>query len=111
MDVKTEPRGQVMIVSIIGSLDATTSQALTNSLSTFINAGNVHLVIDLSALDFTSSAGLRALLGALKDCRSKNGDLRIAAVQKEVRKVMELSGFTSILKFFNTVAEGVASFV
>ncbi len=111
MEVKTEPHDKVSVVSIIGSLDSLTSQTLVSHLADQIKLGNARLVVDLSQMDFTSSAGLRALLGGLKDCRSKGGDLRLASVQANVKKVMELSGFTSILKFFPTVDDAVKSYV
>lgn len=110
MDVNVEQRGRLTIVLIIGSLDALNSQSLTAKFNEQIAGGGVNLVVDLSKLDYTSSAGLRALLGALKASRSKGGDLRLAAVQDGVHKVMELSGFTSILKFFPTVDEALKSF-
>ena len=42
--------------------------------------------------------------------RSRGGDVRLAAVRDNVRKVLELSGFTSILKLFPDVDAAVASF-
>jgi anti-sigma B factor antagonist len=59
---------------------------------------------------YTSSAGLRALLATVKDARSRGGDLRLAAVNPAVRKVLDLSGFTSILKVYDEVDEAVASY-
>lgn len=110
MEVDVEQRERLTILQIAGSLDALTSQTLTSKLSELVSGGRVNLVADLSKLEYTSSAGLRALLGGLKDSRSKGGDLRLASVKDGVRKVMELSGFTSILKFFPTVDEALKSF-
>jgi anti-anti-sigma factor len=75
-----------------------------------IQAGRVKLVGDLTGVDYTSSAGLRALLASVKDSRSNGGDLRLAGIQKNVHKVLEMSGFTSILKSFANVEQAVASF-
>jgi anti-anti-sigma factor len=67
--------------------------------------------MDLARLDFTSSAGLRVILSAAKEARQRGGDLRVAAVQPNVNKVFELSGFTSILKFYPDTAAAVSSFL
>ena len=68
------------------------------------------LVADLGGVSYTSSAGLRALLAILKAVRHKKGDLRLACVQPNVHKVLEMSGFTSIFKLFEDVDAAVASF-
>ena len=46
----------------------------------------------------------------MKETRQRGGDLRLAAVQPDVRRVLELAGFTSILKVYANVEEAVASF-
>lgn len=110
MDVTFDKRGNVSVVSVAGSIDSQTAPALATALSGHIGSGSTRLVADLAKVDYTSSAGLRALLGALKDTRQQGGDLRLAAVQRNVLKVLELSGFTSILKVYGEVGEAVASF-
>jgi len=57
-----------------------------------------------------SSAGLRALLETVKEVRKQGGDLRPAAARPEVLRVLDLSGFTSILQVFPDVDSAVASF-
>lgn len=110
MDVKFEQQGGVGVVSVTGSIDSQTAPTLAAALSERIAAGSSRLVADLREVDYTSSAGLRALLGALKEARQKGGDFRLAGVQRNVLKVLELSGFTSILKHYGDVPEAVASF-
>ena len=46
----------------------------------------------------------------MKEARSRGGDIRLAEVRENVRKVLELSGFTSILKLFPDIDSAVASF-
>ena len=49
-------------------------------------------------------------MATLKDARRQGGDFRLAGVQPPVLRVLELSGFTSILKLYGDVDEAVASF-
>jgi len=105
-----ERRGEVAVVSVTGNIDATTAPDLAAALSTQIQAGGTRLVADLSGVGYTSSAGLRALLGTLKEARAHGGDLRLAGVRPTVFRVLELSGFTSILKYFPDVDGAVQSF-
>lgn len=110
MEISLKNTGAVTVVAIEGSVDSLTADRLTESFEAQISGGNVRLVADFSAVSYTSSAGLRSLLGAVKDARQKGGDLRIAAVQPQVQRVLSLSGFTSIIRVFDSVAVAVDSF-
>ena len=110
MDVIVEQMGNAALVRISGSVDGLTADALQTALQAQIDTGGTHLVGDLSGVEYTSSAGLRALLATLKLARQKGGDLRLAAVRPAVLRVLELSGFTSILKVYPDVDAAVASF-
>lgn len=105
-----KPVGDVTVVEIRGSVDGLTADRLLQALTQQIAEGRVRLVADCTDLEYTSSAGLRTLLGTVKAARQNGGDLRLAAVRLPVMKVLELSGFTSILKSFPDVQGAVASF-
>lgn len=110
MEIVVEKRKFVTIVSIDGSVDGTTARELVSSFRQQVSGGSAKLVGNLAGVDYTSSAGLRALLETLKESRLRGGDLRLAAVRPEVLRVLELSGFTSILQVFSDVETAVASF-
>jgi anti-sigma B factor antagonist len=110
MEVAASHHEHITVLTIAGSVDSLTADKLTASLSEQIGAGRVHLVADFAAVDYTSSAGLRSLLGTVKDSRRLGGDLRLAAVQPSVLRVLSLSGFASIIKIFGNVPEAVSSY-
>lgn len=110
MELSVKPEGNVTVVEIRGSVDGLTADRLLQTLTEQVQGGRVRLVADCAGLDYTSSAGLRALLGTVKQARQKGGDLRLAAVRAPVLKVLELSGFTSILKHFPDVGQATASY-
>jgi anti-sigma B factor antagonist len=110
MVIVVEKRESVTVVSIDGSMDGTTARELVTSLREQVSGGSPRLVGNLAGVDYTSSAGLRALLETVKESRQHGGDLRLAAVRPDVLRVLELSGFTSILQVFDDVDAAVASF-
>jgi anti-anti-sigma factor len=110
MEIDTEDRGAAFVVAIRGSVDGLTADTLTDTLREHVDAGHSRLVADLNGVDYTSSAGLRALLATVKGARSAGGDLRLAGVQPNVAKVLDLSGFTTILKVYDTVDAAVDSY-
>ena len=111
MNIEIQQREQVSVVCVVGSVDGTTAPMLMAELHACVAAGNVHLVADLAGVDYTSSVGLRALLATMKETRLQGGDLRLSNVTPHVLKVLELSGFTSIMKFYDDVESAVESFV
>lgn len=110
MQISIDHQAHVTVVAVNGSIDALTADALVTALQEQVQSGRTRLVAALADVEYTSSAGLRVLLGALKETRSRGGDLRLAGMQQRVHKVLELSGFTSILKVYPDVPSAVASF-
>ena len=107
-DIKQE--NDITTISVKGSVDALTAAELTRTINKQINENHVNLVIDLTGLDFMSSAGLRSLLGAVKESRSQGGDLRIVSTNLGIDKVLKMSGFHNIAKVFTSQADAVSSF-
>ena len=97
-------------MTIEGSVDGATAPALVASFRERIGEGGIRIVGDFSGVDYTSSAGLRALLETVKEARQRGGDLRLSAVQPDVRRVLDLAGFTHILKVYADTNEAVASY-
>ena len=57
-----------------------------------------NLILDFSALDFISSAGLRVLLMAAKRIGKDNGCFLLCEVSQPVREVLEISGFLGMIE-------------
>jgi len=110
--MKTEVKHEenITTVAVSGSVDALTAPDLARVIVDQIAEGHVYLVVDLTGVEFMSSAGLRTLLGAVKESRSQGGDLRIASTNPGIDKVLKMSGFNNIAKVFTSNADAVASF-
>ena len=110
--MKTEVKHEenITTVAVSGSVDALTAPDLARAIVDQIAEGRVYLVVDLTSVEFMSSAGLRTLLGAVKESRSQGGDLRIASTNPGIDKVLKMSGFNNIAKVFTSNADAVASF-
>lgn len=110
MDIKDKQVNGITVISLTGSIDAMTAPQITEFIQRQVSNGNIKLVADLQGVDYTSSAGLRVLLGAIKETRAQGGDIRLAGTQPDVQKVLNLSGFTNILKVFGEVDAAVSSY-
>jgi anti-sigma B factor antagonist len=110
LEITVVPRDHARVVVLNGSVDGLTAERMLAALSAEVDDGHVRLVGDLGGVEYTSSAGLRALLATVKQARSRGGDLRLAAVNPAVRRVLEMSGFTSVLRLYDDVDTAVASY-
>jgi anti-sigma B factor antagonist len=103
MEIKVADSDKANIVSVIGSIDALTSEQIAEVLEIQIRNSNKYIIIDLGQVEFMSSAGLRVILGSLKQVRQQGGDLYLADAQPGVERVLKMSGFVTILKSFASV--------
>jgi anti-sigma B factor antagonist len=84
-----------LVVALEGRLDTTTAPQLEEELKTGLE-GVTDLVIDLSKLEYVSSAGLRVLLSAFKTMRNK-GKMKVTNANELVKEVFEVTGFSDFL--------------
>ena len=94
LNIKKNVEGAKAAVALEGRLDTVTSPSLEKELASL--EGVTELVLDFSALDYISSAGLRVLLSAQK-AMSKQGKMTICHVNDTIMEIFEVTGFSDIL--------------
>jgi len=104
MDVVQESHGQVLLVAPRGRLDSETAGELELVLHDASNAGRRHFVIDLGAVPYVSSAGLRVLLALAKRLDGGVGSVRLCALNASVRQAFDISGFSAMFIVYSSRA-------
>ena len=95
MTIEKNLNGTELTVTITGRLDTTTAPQLEAEFKQ--NIGGVEkLILDFSALEYLSSAGLRVLLAAQK-VMNKQGEMIIKNVNETINEIFEVTGFIDIL--------------
>ena len=110
MKITVAQESGITLIRISGSLDSLTCDEAQAVFDERIKNNEIRMVVDLSEVDYLSSAGVRVLLPALKSARQRGGDLYLAGLQEHVRKVLALAGFASIFKTFVTTEGAVGAF-
>lgn len=98
------------IVAADGRIDSMSAGKLAGALSEAIAGGRVHIVLDLSAVDYMSSAGLREIVAAFKQAKRASGDLRVVRPSPRVMEVFEMAGLDTIIRIFPTQSEATSSY-
>ena len=88
-------------------MDAVSCPDFEKACQRLIQAGEKLLVIDLGALVYISSAGLRSILAVGKRLKDTGGSLRVCGLGGGVKQVFEATGFTSIFPVFDSVDAAV----
>jgi anti-anti-sigma factor len=107
MEISTKKENNAVVVSVKGRMDAVTSPEFEKNLSALIATGETTFLINLSQLEYISSAGLRSILTIAKQLKAKDGKIFFAALQGAVKDVFQISGFGTIFKIFETEEEAL----
>jgi anti-sigma B factor antagonist len=111
MDFSTVDMKRCTLVRLGGRIDGSVAPELGKSLRALTDAGHYKLVLNMKDVSYTSSAALRELIAAWKNCRRWNrGDLRLAELSPNLQKVFELTGLDNQLQIYPTEVEAVGSF-
>ena|SRR5262252_800114 len=107
MEITQRTEQDVTIVALAGHLDSNTSPEAQAALDAILAGGSRKVVIDFSALDYISSAGLRVLLGTAKRLKQERGTLVLFGLNETVQEVFQISGFATILSVVDTEANAL----
>lgn len=95
MKIEKTQNGNNLTLALEGRLDTNTAPELEAALKNTID-DVTELVIDMAALDYLSSAGLRVLLGAQKTM-NKQGSMKVTHVNDTIMEIFDVTGFADIL--------------
>jgi anti-anti-sigma factor len=109
MEFVQESAGGVLIVKLSGRLDSSTAQAAEDNFTRAIASGVTRIAIDMSGLDYISSAGLRILLVIAKKLQQAKGKVVLFGLVANVREVFSISGFDKIFTIRPNTAEALES--
>jgi anti-anti-sigma factor len=110
MEISASDVGEVKVLAIEGKLDTNTAPLAESEVTDLVDAGAIKVLIDLSSVDYVSSAGLRFLLATAKKLKPLQGDLKICGLSPTVQEVFDISGFATILNVFPGQSEALEAF-
>jgi anti-sigma B factor antagonist len=99
------------LLAISGRVDHSTAadfeSVLNNLLDELFKSSGQNLVVDLTNVEFVSSAGLRILLNATKTIKGQSGKLVVANPNSIVREVITISKFDLVFPVHDSVKEAL----
>ena len=102
MEITTTDVNGVQVVSINGKIDTGTAPDVEKAMQELLEQGNANILANFEQLSFISSAGLRVLLATAKKAKAQSGELKVCSLNDTVKEVFDISGFGTILKFYDS---------
>jgi anti-anti-sigma factor len=107
MELAESVQHDILIITPSGRLDSLSAPAFEAQLLEKLTQ-HQRLVLDLSQLDYISSAGLRVLLLVAKRIKQIDGLFVLSGPRPQLREVFEISGFMTILDIRPSMEEALA---
>ena len=107
MQIAEHREGTVTVAAMEGRLDTATAPSAEEKLIALLDQGGV--VADMEGVRYVSSAGLRVLLKAAKQARTRGVPFSVCSLQPAVREVFEISGFDKIIPSHATRAAALTA--
>lgn len=109
MEISLQEYKRVAVITVVGRIDSATAGELESTMRSVMDNGHKHLVLDLAAVDFLSSSGLRVMVTAMKNLRKGAGDLTIAQPSERVASSLSIAGLDTLFKTFESREAAIAS--
>jgi anti-sigma B factor antagonist len=104
---KTTDSSDAVVLGLNGSLGMEAVKEWEAALKEAKKEGRCRIVLDLTKLDYISSAGVGTFVACIAELRGKGGDLIFVNPSEEIREVFDLLGFTKMFRIMGTVKDAL----
>lgn len=99
------------VITVTGRIDSSNAAQFDQFLKTnLVDRGRYHIVLDMSGVNYISSAGLRAMVALLREANKHRGAVLLAAPSERVEEVLKLAGLHQLFKVYPDTTQAVGSF-
>ncbi|MBR0260321.1 MAG: STAS domain-containing protein [Selenomonadaceae bacterium] len=101
VEFQTSTHKDWQIFSIIGRVDTVTAAEVDKVGNEFLQSNN-NIALDMSAMDYISSAGLRVLLRIAKKSKRDKKKFVLFGASGMIKEVLEASGMDMLVTIYET---------
>lgn len=112
MNVTSRRYASAVVLLVSGRLDQDTCDGFRGQLMGHVDSAAREggaIVLDLSALEYVSSAGLRCFMLASRQAKAQHGRIFVAQLQPMVAEIFQISHFNLVFQVFPTVREALGA--
>ena len=112
MKLDSRTYADTLVVAPAGRLDHDNCEAFRAGLQPLLDralASRQRIVVDLSGLEYVSSAGLRCFMLAARQAGAQGGKIVLAALRPVVAEIFQISRFDMVFELHPSVREALAA--
>jgi anti-sigma B factor antagonist len=106
MEINVKSSGQVTLVEMAGDIDSNTAPQAQERILPLVQPA-AKILLEMSGVDYMSSAGLRMLLSMYRQVSRQNGSIVLVGLAEEIKDTMSVTGFLNFFTIRDTVDEGL----
>ncbi len=110
MELETTQYNRVTVVDVEGRIDSTTAADFDQEIMGLVESGHKNLLVDMSGVEFLSSAGLRTLVSARKALQDSGGQIKLAQPSQRVIDTLDIAGLDVLFESISDREAAIASF-
>ena len=111
MNITTQKQGAVTIVRPEGALLEADAEQVKSQLLETAGESLGRVVLDMEAIPFVDSRGLEVLVEVTEEMSESGQALKLCAMNKTVREVMELTELAPLFEHFEDAGSAARSFL
>jgi anti-sigma B factor antagonist len=100
----------VLVLKADGGLNEEVAEQMEAQLATLVFSGVRKVLVDCGGLRYISSTGVRVLMRVHRHLAERGGDVRLAAVDSFVVRVLEIARLNQHFRIYTTADEALAAF-
>lgn len=109
MDIEVTGSAGITVIAPRGDLDMAAADQMKRTLTKLLDDGSRKLLVDLGQVGYVDSSGMGALVASLKHARTVGGDLRLCALQDDVRAIFEMTRLNRAVTIHGTRSEALGA--
>jgi len=110
MKINTQDYNEVTVIALQGELDGDVTEKLRKNITDIVARNKSGIVLDMSEVGFIDSNGLEELLWVRDYSSENNCELRLAGLDENCAKILELTRLENEFDRYSELAEAVKSF-
>ena len=97
LEIEATDNAGFKILKLKGRIDASQSPRLSEAVKEIIRSGSYDIVLDVTDVDYISSAGVRVLLTSHRELNSLNGSFALYKPNESVSSIINMMGLSDLL--------------
>jgi anti-sigma B factor antagonist len=106
MEINVKSSGQVTVVEISGDINSNTAPQAQERILPLVQPES-KILLDMSGVEYMSSAGLRMLLSVYRQISRGDGGIVLVGLSEEIKDTMSVTGFLNFFTTRDTMDEGL----